>query len=107
MFPPAGGLRGVGEDWTSGKSLLQSIDESSLGTQDPGFTKKAEILLISDADFGAAEGVGFMINLLRVQIEDNSLLIPMSANHTRWWQEERSNSLQVGVGYRKQLEYDI
>ena len=91
MLSPVGGTRGVGEDQTSGMSALQSIDDSSLGTRCPGCMKKLCSCLISAGVFVPAVGFGDMINLLRVQKDGNSLLFPMSTNHTRWWQEERSN----------------
>jgi len=66
MFSPAGETRGVGEDWTSGMSALQSIDDSSLGTHCPGCMKRLCICLISAGVFVPAVCFGNMINLLRV-----------------------------------------
>ena len=63
---PAGETYGMGEDWGSGMSSLQSIDKSSLGLEWLGLQKYWEIILTSSAIFLARVCFDFIVNLLGV-----------------------------------------
>ena len=83
MFSPAGETWGIGEDWTSGMSSLQSINDLFLSSWSLSFTKKLSISLTSASVFAPRVCFDFIINSLRVEKNVKSLLFFMSTNHSR------------------------